>query len=249
MPHVGTALPEALHGRLTPPAATLPDTDWHLRRLYDFVEGLGATILDARYSRFAIDLNRPPDDTPLYPTATTGLHPDVLFDGTGVFHEGRGLTAEEKQAFMREIWRPYHERLASELARIKARHGYAILFDAHSIAGEIPRLFAGSLPDFNIGTAGGASADAELTQRLASVAGADPRYRVAVNGRFKGGHITRHFGKPADHIHAIQLEMAQRVYMREQHPFDYLAERANEVRPVLQRFVGTMLEWGRQRYA
>jgi formiminoglutamase len=248
IPHGGTDLPDSLHGRLTPLAGQLPDTDWHLRRLYDFAETLGATIVSARYSRFAVDLNRPSDDTPLYTTATTGLHPDTLFDGSPVFADGRGLSAEEKGAFLHGIWRPYHERLATELARIKAQHGYAILFDAHSIAGEVPRLFEGSLADFNIGTADGKSADARLTERLAAVAGEGSRYRVAVNGRFKGGHITRHYGKPGEHIHAVQLEMAQRTYMREAHPFDYVDARADEVRPVLRRFVETMLDWGRGRY-
>ena len=245
MPHVGTALPECLHGRLSAACAPLGDTDWHLPRLYDFVRELGASTLVARYTRFAVDLNRPPDDTPLYTTATTGLHPDILFDGTPAFVEGKGLTGDECAQFLAGIWHPYHARLAEELARIKAAHGYALLFDAHSIASVVPRLFEGRLPDFNIGTNDGKSADAGLTQRLAAVVSKSPGYTAAVNGRFKGGYITRRYGDPANDIHAVQLELTQRTYMNERAPYDYRPETAEQVRHVLRAFVGAMLEWGR----
>jgi formiminoglutamase len=243
MPHVGTQVPECLRGRLTPECEPLGDTDWHLPRLYDFLEGLGASILVGRYTRFAVDLNRPPDDTPLYATATTGLHPEILFDGRPAFKEGLGLTQAEREAFMSAIWQPYHRKIAAELASLKARHGHAILFDAHSIAGEIPRLFEGLLPDFNLGTAEGRSADAALTERLVEALSSAPRYRLAVNGRFKGGYITRHYGAPADGVSAVQLELAQRTYMGERAPYDYIPRLAGDVRPVLERFVRAMLDW------
>lgn len=243
MPHAGTEIPACMRGRLSAACEPLGDTDWHLPRLYDFVRALGASTLVARYTRFTVDLNRPPDDAPLYATATTGLHPDILFDGRPAFRDGKGLTRDECGAFLDEIWRPYHRRIESELARIRARHGYAILFDAHSIAGEIPRLFEGALPDFNLGTADGKSADASLTERLATVLREAPRYRLAVNGRFKGGYITRHYGDPAHDVHAVQLELAQRTYMRESEPYDYLPEKAEQVHPVLRRFVESMLAW------
>ena len=214
MPHVGTEVPACLQGRLSPAGVPLGDTDWHLPRLYDFVHELGASVLVARYTRFAVDLNRPPDDTPLYTSATTGLHPDILFDGTPAFNEGQGLTEEECAGFLAGIWRPYHACIADELARIRARHGYALIFDAHSIAGEIPRLFEGSLPDFNLGTVDGTSADPVLTARLAAALSGASQYRMAVNGRFKGGYITRHYGRPEGNVHAVQLEIAQRTYMR-----------------------------------
>ena len=248
MPHVGTGLPPCMQGRLSAACEPLGDTDWHLPRLYDFVQSLGASTLVARYTRFAVDLNRPPDDTPLYATATTGLHPDILFDGTPAFLEGRELTRGECQAFLAEAWIPYHARIASELERLRREHGYALLFDAHSIAGEIPRLFEGRLPDFNVGTADGRSADASLTERLAGVVRDAGRYTLAVNGRFKGGYITRHYGDPARDIHAVQLELAQRTYMREAAPYDYIEERAAQVRPVLRRFVQALVEWGRGKY-
>jgi N-formylglutamate deformylase len=248
MPHVGTELPECLQGRLSDACAPLGDTDWHLPRLYDFVEGMGASVLAARYTRFAVDLNRPPDDTPLYTTATTGLHPDIIFDGAPAFREGARLTPDECQGFLEEIWHPYHQRIAEELDRIKARHGYALLFDAHSIRGEVPRLFEGQLPEFNLGTDDGRSADVRLTERLAQAL-SDAPGRVAVNGRFKGGYITRRYGRPKHDIHAVQLELVQRTYMSEKPPYQYLPEAAAQVRPWLERFVATMIGWGRERYA
>jgi N-formylglutamate deformylase len=244
MPHVGTEIPECMRGRLSDACAPLGDTDWHLPRLYDFVHGMGASVLAARYTRFAVDLNRPPDDTPLYTTATTGLHPDILFDGRPAFRAGQRLTNDECAGFLEEIWQPYHRGIMAELERIKASHGYALLFDAHSIAGEVPRLFDGRLPEFNLGTADGTSADPELTERLAGVLSEAPGYRVAVNGRFKGGYITRRYGRPRQHVHAVQLELVQRTYMSERPPYEYLPEAAAQVRPHLQRFVAAMLEWG-----
>jgi N-formylglutamate deformylase len=241
MPHAGTELPPELRGRLSDACASLGDTDWHLPRLYDFVRDMGASVLAGRYTRFAVDLNRPPDDKPLYATATTGLHPDILFDGRAAFRDGMGLTPEERARFLEHVWHPYHRRIGEELARLKARHGRVVLFDAHSIAGEIPRLFEGPLPDFNIGTDEGRSADATLTDALAAVVRETPRYRLAVNGRFKGGYITRHYGDPRTGIHAVQLELAQRTYMREAPPYDYLPDKAAEVRPVLRRFVEELL--------
>jgi len=242
MPHVGTQLPEAVKNGLIPEALDLRDTDWHLPRLYDFARELGASVLSARYSRFAIDLNRPSDDKPLYQTATTGLYPDVLFDGTPLYQPGRTPDAAARQLYLQQIWQPYHDRIAAELARLKTQFGYAILFDAHSIKGEIPRLFDGLLPDFNIGTNNGAACAAALADRLAAVCNA-PGYRHVVNGRFKGGHITRHYGQPEQGVHAVQLELTQRTYMREAAPFDYLPQVADRVRPVLRRFVQALIDF------
>jgi formiminoglutamase len=211
--------------------------------LYDFLGELGASVLTARYTRFAVDLNRPPDDAPLYAGATTGLHPDILFDGTPAFNPGQGLTNEERAGFMAEIWQPYHACIVRQLDRIQAQHGIALLFDAHSIASVIPRLFEGRLPDFNLGTADGASADVRLTERLAGVLSENAEYRIAVNGRFKGGYITRHYGRPAQGVHAVQLELAQRTYMKERAPFEIDQELAGEVRPILRKFVLTLVEW------
>jgi N-formylglutamate deformylase len=242
MPHPGVLLPDEISALLTPLARTVPDTDWHIPLLYDFARAMGASILAARYSRFAIDLNRPEDDTPLYQTATTGLFPDTLFDGTSVYLPGAVRGEDVKAACKEQIWRPYHQRLQDELARIKAQHGYAMLLDAHSIRGEIPRLFDGLLPDFNIGTNDGRSSASSLTGAVAKALDA-PGYRQVVNGRFKGGHITRHYGQPASGAHAIQLELAQRTYMNEAPPFDYREDVARKVQPVLLRMVQAMIAW------
>jgi formiminoglutamase len=242
MPHVGTRLmPEVATG-LSDPAKDLCDTDWHLPTLYDFARNLGAGLLIARWSRFNIDLNRPSDDQPLYATATTGLYPDVLFDGTPLFQPGREPSPAARARYLAEIWQPYHDRLAAELAARKKMHGFAVLFDAHSIKGRVPRLFDGDLPDFNIGTNSGASCAEELATSLAAACDS-PGFTYVVNGRFKGGHITRHYGRPADGIHAVQLELAQRTYMREAPPFDYLPQVAARVRPVLKRFVEILANW------
>jgi formiminoglutamase len=242
IPHVGTDLTPQVEAGLSDAARPLPDTDWHLTRLYDFAGKLGASVLGARYSRFVIDLNRPPDDKPLYATATTGLYPDILFDGTPAFRPGKVPGDDQKAFALSEIWRPYHEKIGDELKRLKQRFGYAVLFDAHSIRGHIPRLFEGQLPDFNIGTNEGKSCDAGLTERLAKVCNATG-YRHVVNGRFKGGYITRNYGNPANGIHAVQLELAQRTYMQEALPFDYIEAQAQKVQPILQLFVQALIDF------
>lgn len=242
MPHPGTLLPAEFAVLLTPVAATLPDTDWHIPRLYDFAAALGASILTARYSRFVIDLNRPEDDAALYQTATTGLYPDILFDGKSIFRPGAARPAALKDAAKEQIWRPYHGKLMAELNRIKGEFGHAVLLDAHSIRGEVPRLFDGSLPDFNIGTNDGASCAKGLSDRLAAVCDI-AGYRHVVNGRFKGGHITRNYGQPKHGVHAIQLELAQRTYMNEAPPFAYRPDLAEQVQPILKRFVQALIDW------
>lgn len=242
MPHPGTLLPRELGNLLTAEALTLPDTDWHIPRLYNFAVELGASIISARYSRLTIDLNRPENDAALYQTATTGLFPDILFDGTSIFKPGFTRSDAMRDVAKEQIWRPYHGRLMAELNRIKGEFGYALLFDAHSIRGEVPRLFDGPLPDFNIGTNDGASCAKDLSDRLAAICDA-PGYRRVVNGRFKGGHITRHYGQPKRGVHAVQLELAQRTYMNEDAPFAYLPDLAQEVQPILRRFVQAMIDW------
>lgn len=249
MPHAGLQLSPAVQAGLVPPAQGLPDTDWHIPRLYDFAAELGASTLVANYSRYVVDLNRPADDRPLYATATTGLYPGTLFDGESLFIEGGTPSAEERGFYLRDIWAPYHQQLAAELARLKAEFGYALLFDAHSIRSHVPRLFDGKLPDFNLGTNDGNSCDPALAQRLAQVCAAAPAYSHVLNGRFKGGHITRHYGQPADDIHAVQLELAQCIYMDERAPFTYLPDRAGQAQVVLRGLLEAFLTWGQERYS
>lgn len=238
MPHVGTLIPEDLRDGYVPRALQLEDTDWHLDQLYRFAGTLGASVLRPHLSRYVIDLNRPPDDAPMYPgAANTELCPTRFFSGDALYREGHAPDAAERQRRRSLYWQPYHDALAAELARIKARHGYALLWDAHSIRSEIPWLFPGRLPDLNIGTAGGASAHRSVEQAVAAAAARHAPLTSVVNGRFKGGYITRHYGVPADHVHAVQLEMCQSLYMREAPPFDVLPDAARRIQPVLNEMV------------
>ncbi|MGH6625994.1 MAG: N-formylglutamate deformylase [Burkholderiaceae bacterium] len=244
MPHGGSYVPPAIAVRLTNEARQVPDTDWHLGRLYDFAVAMGASVLQATHSRYVVDLNRPPDNANLYPGQdTTGLCPIDTFDSTPVYRPG-GAPEEAEIAARREaIWRPYHDKLASELERIKSVHGVAVLWDAHSIRSVLPRFFEGRLPDLNLGTADGVSCDPALAQTLLDIAKAAPGYTAVLNGRFKGGHITRRYGQPGRGVHAIQLEMAQCTYMQEQLPFDYLPELAARVQPHLRAMLEAVLKF------
>jgi N-formylglutamate deformylase len=243
MPHTGLGLTPAVATGLSAEAADLGDTDWHMEALYDFLGGLGANVLVAQYSRFVIDLNRPPDDTPLYTTATTGLFPDITFDGIPAFKPGAIPSETEHDRYLAEVWTPYHAKIEESLQALKAKFGYALLFDAHSIRSVVPRLFDGRLPDLNFGTNEGKSCAPSLRARIAELAEGFTDVTHVVDGRFKGGYITRHYGRPAEHIHAIQLELSQRTYMREAAPYDLLPGPAAAIRPHLKRVIETMLDW------
>jgi N-formylglutamate deformylase len=249
IPHMGTEIPEALAARYAPRALAVEDTDWHLDRLYAFVRELGASVLTPRFSRYVIDLNRPPDDTPMYPGASnTELCPTRFFTGDPLHVEGGAPDAAERARRRTEWWEPYHAALAAELARLRGEHGFVLLWDAHSIRSEIPWLFEGVLPDLNIGTADGASAHPSVSAAVAGAAARHPRYSHVVNGRFKGGYITRRYGRPAEDVHAVQLEMVQKVYMREVPPFDYDEAAARDIQPVLRDMVASALAATRALY-
>ncbi len=242
MPHVGTHLPPALAARLTDEARQVPDTDWHLERLYDFADELGASVLVATHSRYVIDLNRPPDGASLYPgQSVTGLCPVDTFDDTPLYAAGDVPGQAEIAARREALWQPYHDQLAAELARLKALHGVVALWDAHSIRSVLPRFFDGKLPDLNLGTADGASCDPALAAQLLAIAQSNPAYTGVLNGRFKGGHITRRYGDPAGGVHAVQLEMTQCSYMQEALPFDYLPTVAAGVQPQVRRMLEAVL--------
>lgn len=243
MPHVGLHIPADIASRLTPLALTVSNTDWHIDRLYDFLDDLGASVIAATHSRYVVDLNRPPDGASLYPgQATTGLCPTVTFDGEPLYRDGAGPDEPEIEQRVARYWKPYHDRLETELVRLKAAHGYALLWDAHSIRSIVPRLFDGRLPDFNIGTADGASCAPGMARHVLQAAESAEGYSTVLNGRFKGGYITRRYGRPSDGIHAIQLEQSQRTYMDEARPFDFREELAEGVRPVIRRMLETVLD-------
>ncbi|PWC16730.1 N-formylglutamate deformylase [Brenneria corticis] len=245
IPHAGTALTPEVDAGLSEAARPLSDTDWHIPLLYDFARSMGASVLVGNYSRLVVDLNRPADDRPLYSTATTGLFPDTLFDGTPAFRDGMTPTAQQRQGYLEHIWQPYHHQLQRELARLKQQFGYALLFDAHSIASTIPRLFAGRLPDLNLGTNDGKSCGEAIAQALSARCQAQSHFSWVLNGRFKGGYITRAYGRPAERQHAVQLELAQCNYMDEHPPFRWQEQKAATLRPLLQSLVETLLQQGR----
>jgi N-formylglutamate amidohydrolase len=243
IPHGGTELPDDIAANLTDAALTLPDTDWHVGRLYDFAAALGASTIAARLSRYVVDLNRPSDGQSLYPgQATTGLTPTTTFDGDPLYRAGKTPEPAEIARRVTAYWRPYHAALAQRLKAIRRRHGVVLLWDAHSIRGRVPRLFEGRLPDLNLGTNGGVSADQALVQRVAAVAEA-ASYSSVLDGRFKGGHITRAYGDPVNGVHAIQLELAQETYMDEAPPYAYRPELAARVQRPIKAMLEAALGW------
>ncbi len=241
MPHDGTRLPREIAARMTAAAKSLPDTDWHVRRLYDFLENMDVSIIAATHSRYVIDLNRPADGAALYPGQDeTGLCPVTTFAGEAIYREAAAPGEAEIRARIKIYWRPYHDAIAAELARLKSCFGYAILWDAHSIRSRVSRFFEDRLPDLNLGTADGASCAGALEASLFRIAGQSD-YGTALNGRFKGGYITRNYGDPANGIHAVQLEIAQDTYMDEDAPFAYRTDKAAHLQPVLKAMIQTAM--------
>jgi N-formylglutamate deformylase len=244
IPHAGTQIPPQQRARYTERALQVEDTDWHLDRLYAFAQNLGASTIVPYHSRYVIDLNRPSENTPMYSGQNnTELCPTRHFTGEPIYRPGQEPDEPEIRRRVFAYWQPYHDALRDELARLHSAHGHAVLFDAHSIKSELPWLFDGTLPHMNLGTVGGTSCAPALRDALAGLFAAQTRYTYVVDGRFKGGHITRHFGRPEDGIHAVQLEMCWRAYMDEVPPWRWDEPRAAEVKPLLQQLVQTMIDW------
>lgn len=233
LPHDGTALPADIAARLTPSARAVPDTDWFVSRLYGFARELGASVLVPAYSRYVVDLNRPPDDVSLYPGQnTTGLCPTVQFSGEPVYLEGSEPEADEIATRLDRYWHPYHHALECELLRLRAEHGRVLLWEGHSILSHVPFLFEGRLPDLNLGTAGGASCAEATQRRLEAVLAGQSEFSWVGNGRFKGGYITRQYARPEQQVEAVQLELAQCNYMDEG-TGEYLPEKAARVEALI----------------
>jgi N-formylglutamate amidohydrolase len=244
VPHAGTHVPPDIAQRLTPIARTVPDTDWHVEKLYAFAAAAGATLMTATHSRFVIDLNRNPAGVALYAGAdNTELCPTRTFGNDPIYGEGTLPDAAEVALRRAAYFDPYHAALAAEIERVRAIHGYAVLLDGHSIRAEVPRFFAGRLPDFNLGTADGASCAPNLQAVAADVLASSARFTHIVNGRFKGGYVTRHHGAPARGVHALQLEMAQSAYMNEAPPYRWDAAFAAPLGEVLARLVDALIDW------
>lgn len=234
-PHTGTDVPPAIWERLNENGRILADTDWHIDRLYD---GLldDVTTVRATFHRYVIDANRDPAGSSLYPGQnTTGLVPETDFDGRAIWKDGEGPTGEDIAARRRDFHAPYHAALAAEIERVKAIHGIAVLYDCHSIRSHIPFLFEGKLPDFNVGTDMGRTCAPAIEAAVTEIAGHAADYSSVLNGRFKGGWTTRHYGKPETGVHAIQMELAQSTHLvTETPPFDYDTVKADRLRAHLQ---------------
>jgi len=257
-PHSGTLIPEGIAARMTPVALSVPDTDWHVPRLYALAlercaaghdaAGHGVAGIEARLSRYVIDLNRPPDDAALYPgQVSTGLCPAQSFSGEALYAGSATDVApapdvEEVEARRTRWWAPWHAALDALVAETCARHGFCVLLDAHSIRSEVPRLFGGRLPDLNLGTNDGRSCNDALAQRAMQVLGGQRAFSAARDGRFKGGYITRSRGLPDAGVHALQLEIAQSAYMDETGTA-WDAARAAPLAALLGQLLEAILSW------
>ena len=239
LPHDGSFIPDDIAARMQPAARRSPDTDWHVGRLYEpLARRLGASVLKPKASRYVIDLNRPADGHALYPgQRETGLVSTIGFDGEALYLDGCEPDEAEVQQRVNEFWQPYHQALAQEITRLRDQYGCVVLWEGHSIRSHVPMLFDGRLPDFNLGTAAGASCAVPLQRELQHRLEHQARFSFAVNGRFKGGYITRHYGKPAAGVQAVQLELAQVNYMNEE-SFIYDAEKA----ALVQALIADLLE-------
>tara|TARA_R110002094_G_scaffold212821_1_gene183298 strand:+ start:69 stop:866 length:798 start_codon:yes stop_codon:yes gene_type:complete len=239
LPHTGTYVPDDIAARLNARGRGLDDTDWHVHTLYD---GLleGASTVRATFHRYVIDANRDPSGQSLYPGQnTTGLVPLTDFDGHDIWDTPPDTAEIETRRAA--FHAPYHAALETELARVRAKFGIAILYDCHSIRSRIPYLFHGTLPDFNIGTNMGETCARALETATYGLCKAEDGYSTVLNGRFKGGWTTRHYGKPAQGIHAIQMELAQSTYLNsETPPWDYDTDKATRLRRPLSRLLGKL---------
>ncbi len=215
MPHNGVEIPESIAARMTNSAKRVIDTDWYLDQLYDFSKSQGCYLICPRYNRYVIDLNRPQNDESLYPGQdTTELCPTTQFDRQPIYLNNELPSQQEIKQRIQDYWLPYHNQLESTLKQIRAEFGGALLFEAHSIKSQVPRFFEGKLPDFNFGTNNQQSCAKELSELVDSWS--PPGFTKVLNGRFKGGYITRAYGRPNDNIHAIQLELSQATYLNEE---------------------------------
>jgi N-formylglutamate deformylase len=241
-PHSGTYLPEALRERFTALGRELPDTDWFLPELYrGCLERLGVSSLIATHSRYVVDLNRPADGAALYPgQIESAVCPTETFSGVAIYRAGHELLATETRERCERYWRPYHQALGELRDEILAIHGRCLIWDAHSIRSLAPRLFDGQLPELNLGTWSGRSAGAELVGRVVALIGAQQRFSHVVNGRFKGGYITRHYGAPSRQVHAMQLEIAQRAYMSEADAPQFNAQIAAPLNSLLEQIIAAL---------
>lgn len=254
IPHSGTDIPREIEERLVSPWLGRKDADWWIYRLYDFADEVGATVVRTQLSRTVIDVNRDPSGASLYPgKATTELCPTTTFDGEPLYQAGQAPDDDEVAERRARYFDPYHAALTEEIARLREAHGAVVLYEAHSIRSLIPRQFDGVLPHFNIGTNDGVTCDPALTARIEAIC-AETEFSRATNGRYKGGWTTRHYGRPADGVHAVQMELACRGYMDEPAlpptpstwPTGYDEVRAAPMRTALRKILKTCRQFAEQ---
>lgn len=240
MPHTGTFVPTDILSDLNENGRALADTDWNIDRLYtDLLPG--ASVVKANFHRYVIDANRNPNGESLYPGQnTTELCPTTDFDNIPIYDSGKEPNQQEIERRRRVYHAPYHEALERELQRVRSVHGVAILYDSHSIRSKVPFLFEGTLPDFSIGTNGGATCAPEIEHQTAKICELSVDFTSVLNGRFKGGWTTRHYGRPSQNMHAIQMELTQSLYMEEAAPWEYTLEKAEKLRPILKDILNAL---------
>ena len=244
VPHSGRELPPALASRVVPRALEVEDTDWHVEKLYDFVKELGASFLVPQFSRYVVDLNRPPEDLPMYAGANnTTICPTTFFNGDPLYLPDQIPDQSEIDKRINNYWKPYHHTIAAELTRLRDLYGYAILFDGHSIRGEVPWLFEGRLPDLNLGTVNGLSCASAVRERCVDVLKLQTQFSHVTDGRFKGGYITRHYGRPDQGWHAVQMEMTWSSYLGEASPPHWDPVRAEPARRVMKGLIESLSQW------
>jgi N-formylglutamate deformylase len=242
LPHNGSAIPDSIAETMTPAGKSSRDTDWFLDRLYDFEELSNASMLTATQSRYVVDLNRAKSDESLYPgQTTTGLIPEERFDGKPIYTSGPPETGDVA-CRIETVWQPYHDKIKSEMASMVEQFGVAVMVEAHSIASVLPRLFPGTIPDFNLGTNRGASCDPALQAAIENVLESQSDYSHVVNARFVGGYNTRHYGRPSNHWHTVQIELSQATYLNEA-TLQWDDGKAKSVQPVLRNIIGAITQW------
>jgi N-formylglutamate amidohydrolase len=242
VPHAGTYVPSVLQSRFAPEALPLPDTDWHVDRLFAFAERMGAGLLAATHSRYVVDLNRDPEGLALYPQAhNTELVPLTRFDFQPIYQEGKAPDDAEVESRIETYWRPYHERLQADINVVVQRFGYCILIDGHSIPHQVPRFFEGTLPDLNLGTDKGRSAAPSVIDTAWRILDDQTAFSHVLDGRFTGGYITRHYGQPHRNVHALQIEIVQNAYMDEANPSLFDEGRASGLTDILKDMIAALL--------
>ncbi|MGI9391631.1 MAG: N-formylglutamate deformylase [Boseongicola sp.] len=243
LPHTGTDLPDDVAAGLNQDGLALADTDWHIHDLYDQLVP-DITTVRTKFHRYVIDVNRDPAGVSLYPGQnTTGLCPVTDFDGHPIYQQGLEPDPTEIESRRAAYHEPYHIALATELDRVRSMHGFVILYDCHSIRSNIPFLFEGKLPDFNIGNYLGETCARSIEVAVTDICANADGFSSVLNGRFKGGWTTRHYGRPKNGYHAIQMELAQSTYLEaEQPPWTYAPQKAAAIREHLKTILLALID-------